>query len=236
MPRFSEDLDFILVRNKNDFNLEPYIEAIKKELTAFGFVVDAKVKNKAKSSKIESAFIKANSYNNFFEIKVPQVIAERTQKNEILKVKLEVDICPPYFCQSQVRHLLHPIPFYVRVLGIEDLFAGKVHAILARSWGDRVKGRDYYDFIWFVGQGTLLNLDHLKARLIETGFEGASRIKTIGEIKVLLDRHFQKVNFEKAKNDIFPFLSARERDSLALWNVEFFQDLVKQIGNDGQSR
>src|SRR5271168_5415411 len=46
LDRFSEDLDFSLLKQNKNFNLTPYLEAIKIELLGFGFSVTVEQKNK----------------------------------------------------------------------------------------------------------------------------------------------------------------------------------------------
>jgi predicted nucleotidyltransferase component of viral defense system len=227
VPRFSEDLDFSLIMPSSDFSLEPYINGIKNELEAFGFSVHAEKRIKKVKSGIESAFIKAETLENLLTIGIPENLSNRIQKNEVLKVKLEVDIDPPQFAEYEMRNVYIPIPFQVKLYTKESIFAGKIHALLCRNWKERVKGRDFYDFVWLAGQQIGCNLLHLKARLVQTGhFDNVESLDKAWLIKLLNDR-FADVNYERAKDDVRPFII--DSASLDLWNKEFFMELARNI-------
>src|SRR3989338_775093 len=146
LPRFSEDLDFSLLKPNNKFNLLPYYQAIQKELEAFGFQAEVEKKEKIDPT-IESAFIKAGTKNHLIKIQAPKEIIARIQSNQVLKIKVEVDTNPPGDHEIEVKDLFRPIPFQVKTMPLPDLFAGKIHAVLARKWGKRVKGRDFFDYL-----------------------------------------------------------------------------------------
>ncbi|MCF6289771.1 MAG: nucleotidyl transferase AbiEii/AbiGii toxin family protein [Desulfobacterales bacterium] len=227
LPRFSEDLDFSLLRTNLDFDLSKYYAAIVAELEGFGFEVEIKTKNRTVDSQIDSAFIKAGTRINFIKIKVPDRLLARLHSNQILKIKIEVDLDPPGNHGVEVKDIFRPIPFQVKTMPLADLFAGKIHAILARKWQTRVKGRDYYDYLWYLGRKSALNLKHLEARLLQSGhFNGPL---TIDIFQAMLSRKFQEVDIEKAKMDIAPFLNDREKAALDLWSNDYFMKTVKSI-------
>ena len=157
LNRFSEDLDFSLLKPDPEFTLAPYNQSICDELNAFGFTVEVKTKEKQVNTSIESAFIKANTKTQLMMIHAPQSLIQQTHGMHQLKIKMEVDTDPPAGFQTEVKTLLQPIPFSVKTYTLPDLFAGKIHALLCRPWKIRVKGRDWYDFIWYI---TLLTCDN----------------------------------------------------------------------------
>ncbi len=110
---------------------------------------------------------------------------------------------------------------------LSDLFAGKIHAILARKWKTRVKGRDYYDYIWYLGRKSALNLKHLEARLLQSGH--LSGPLTTDICQAMLTRKFQELDVENAKIDIAPFLNDREKATLDLWSNDYFMKTVERI-------
>ena len=59
--------------------------------------------------------------------------------------------------------------FNIRTMTLPNLYAGKMHALLFRNWKTRVKGRDWFDFEWYVKNNIPLNLDHLCQRMKENG-------------------------------------------------------------------
>lgn len=227
LTRFSEDLDFSLLRPNLNFDLSKYYAAIVAELEGFGFDVEIKTKNKTVDSQIDSAFIKAGTRINFIKIRVPDRLLMRLHSNQILKIKIEVDLNPPGNHGVEMKDIFRPIPFQVKTMPLADLFASKIHAILARKWQTRVKGRDYYDYLWYLGKKSALNLKHLEARLLQSGhFNGQL---TTDIFQAMLTRKFQELDIENAKMDIAPFLNDREKATLDLWSNDYFMKTVKSI-------
>jgi predicted nucleotidyltransferase component of viral defense system len=227
LPRFSEDLDFSLLRPDHNFDLSKYHAAIATELEGFGFDVEIQTKDKSVDSQIDSAFIKAGTIINFIRIKVPDRLLTQLHSNQILKIKIEVDLDPPGNHGIEVKDVFRPIPFQVKTMPIVDLFAGKIHAILARKWQTRVKGRDYYDYLWYLGRKSALNLNHLAARLRQSGHMNGELTTAI--FQAMLTQKFQELNIENAKRDIAPFLNDREKPTLDLWSNDYFVKTIKSI-------
>ncbi|MCH2533453.1 MAG: nucleotidyl transferase AbiEii/AbiGii toxin family protein [Bdellovibrionales bacterium] len=229
LNRFSEDMDFTLIKPDSKFDLSPHLKAIEEELLAFGFEVNVEKKKKKMKSQIESAFVKSDTKIQFIKIKAPDSIVQHTLSNEILKIKIEVDTDPPMNFKTEMKNLLRPIPFQVKTMTLDCLFAGKLHAILARKWKTRVKGRDYYDLIWYIGQKVQPNLEHLKSRLVQSGDWPSDKNFTKKELKKLLTEKFKTVNFDDAKKDVAPFLKSREQQSLTLWNQKYFLNICSHL-------
>ncbi|MFP5459941.1 MAG: nucleotidyl transferase AbiEii/AbiGii toxin family protein, partial [Bacteriovoracia bacterium] len=146
---------------------------------------------------------------------------------KLLKIKLEVDTRPPGGHGIEVLDLLRPVPFQVKTMPLPDLFAGKLHAVLARAWGNRVKGRDFFDYLWYLGRKTPLHLKHLEARLIQSGhYEGTLTPETF---KKILREKFASLDAVKAVADVAPFLAPRERAGLELWSKDYFIRTVDRI-------
>lgn len=230
LDRFSEDLDFSLLKPDKKFSIEPYCRAIQAELESIGLKVSVQKKVKTKKSFIESAFIKADTIENFINIKVPEGFVKILPKTHQLKVRFEVDINPPDTAPTEVKTLLVPIPFQVRIFTLPVLFAGKVHALLCRSWKNRVKGRDYYDFIWYVGKKVNLDLNHLEARMKQTGHLKPDEKLTFSRVSFLLKKKFSEVDFTQAKKDVLPFV--KDPQSLSLWSKKFFLGLISKVKID----
>lgn len=226
LPRFSEDIDFSLLSPDPNFNLDPHLEAIRAELAGFGFTFDVEIKAKQIQTAIDSAFIKGETRVNLLSIGAPDSLRDRFPSTQKLKIKLEVDTDPPPGAVHEVKTLLVPIPFQVRLFELPCLFAGKLHAILCRSWKNRVKGRDYYDFIWYLGKGVPCHLSHLQARMEQSGhWDGAELDLPV--LKARLQERFEEIDFEQAKEDVRPFI--RDPDALALWSSEFFVSLLDRL-------
>jgi predicted nucleotidyltransferase component of viral defense system len=227
LDRFSEDLDFSLLKPQPGFRLEPYLGAIKAELASLGIAVKVEARDKRVETAIDSAFIKAGTREHLLRIPVPDALSSRVHLDSILKVKLDVDTDPPGDFETEAKVLLQPIPFAVNTFQQPDLFAGKLHAILHRGWKTRVKGRDYYDVVWYLARGTKVRLAHLEARLRQTGGWSGERQLGLAELKGLLSARFAKVDFEAAKKDVLPYL--RDADAVTLWSREFFEGLLARV-------
>jgi len=227
LDRFSEDLDFSLLKPDAHFSLQPYLNAIKAELNALDFSVTVMTKDKNIETSIESAFIKANTKEHLLKIKVPEIISDRMHLNANLNIKLEVDTDPPPGFKIEAKTLLQPIPFSINTYTLPDLFAGKLHAILQRRWRNRVKGRDYYDFVWFIGRDIPVHLKHLEERLRQTGgFIGDNDLK-YADLIALLEKQMANLDIEAAKKDIAPFL--RDKAAISLWSNDFFSSLLSRL-------
>ncbi len=227
LSRYSEDLDFSLLSPKIGFSIKHYLNTIRNEFEAFGFPVEIEEKTKKHSSPIESAFIKANTIQNLMTVGAPKELVNSNHRNSVLKVRIEIDIDPPPFADFETKTLLVPIPYQVKLYSKECLFAGKIHALLCREWKTRVKGRDFYDFIWFVGLGIKCNLLHLKARMVQTGHWQDSNDLDQPMLITLLKEKFEQVNFENARDDVRPFIL--DSKALDLWDRPFFIALADQV-------
>ncbi len=226
LDRFSEDLDFSLLQADKNFNFMPYNQAIIDELSSFGFDVHIEVKNKNIQTNIESAFIKATTQKQLILIEAHTHITNRIHHMHTLKIKMEVDTDPPQGFQTEVKTLLLPIPFSVKTMTQPNLFAGKIHAILCRPWQTRVKGRDWYDLVWYVARNTPVNLDHLRERLIQTNTWSKGKL-SLDELLALLENKIEETDFDNAKVDILPFI--RDKQTVDLWSNDFFKHIIHQI-------
>lgn len=226
LPRFSEDIDFSLMERKPDFSLSAYLSGLRTELSGFGFEVDV-VSSGRLDSPIESAFVKANTRYHLLQVKPGSVLASTVPANQLLKIKLEVDTDPPGEFDTEVLPVLEPIPFSVRTLPLPDLFAGKIHCVLFRRWKSRVKGRDWYDLIWFLRKRVPLHLAHLEERMRQSGDWQEEGKVSIEDLLRLYDERVAQVDFSRAAADVLPFIhDPRELD---LWSATFFSALRERI-------
>ena len=138
-----------------------------------------------------------------------------------------MDTDPPPLARYEVLTLLTPIPFQVRLFDLPCLFAGKLHAILCREWKAQVKGRDFYDFVWYLGRRIRCDVRHLQARMEQTGHWQASEDLDAVHLRRLLTRRFEQVDIDQARSDIRPFI--RDDAELALWDRPFFQSLAGRV-------
>jgi hypothetical protein len=227
LPRFSEDLDFSLLSPDPDFDLAPYLEAIRTELASLGFSFEVESKTKRVASAIESAFIKGETRVNLLSIGAPGTLRDRLPKPLRIRIRLEIDTDPPPGADYDVETLLVPIPFQVKLFTLPCLFAGKLHAVLCRDWRARVKGRDFYDFVWYLGRDVPCHLAHLQKRMEQTGHWVGSETLGLPALKKRLRERFDEIDFEQAKADVRPFI--RDDAELALWSREFFRGLIDRV-------
>lgn len=227
LDRFSEDLDFSLEIPDPDFNLDVYLPAVEKELQSYGFHFQAESKNKAAASDIQSAFVKGGTREHMLLCYADEQLARSIGGNERIKIKVEVDTTPPPYADFERKFRLLPIPYEVNLYDAPSLFAGKIHAVICRAWKSRVKGRDLYDYVFYMARRTPVNFRHLKARLMDSGFEGAEGIMTIEQIREILFQRFAAIDFSQAKADVLPFI--RNPASLDAWSAELFQDMTRQL-------
>lgn len=227
LDRFSEDLDFSLLEPKPDFDLARYSEALQVEMRSFGFEVTVEVKGKSKPRAVQSAFIKSNTLQQLLVIEVSEGLVQTVPRGQVLKIRLEVDTDPPPGFSTEVHYLLHPIPFPVKSYSLPDLFAGKMHALLCRRWKTRVKGRDWYDFVWFVANHPKLHLSHLERRMVQTGDWKEGEVLTGERLLGLLEEIIAVVDLGKARQEVEPFVS--NADALAVWSKEFFTNISRRV-------
>lgn len=227
LNRFSEDLDFSLLSPNRHFDLTPYNTAVKTELNSFGFSAEVETKLKQQEDNtIRSAFIKANTHQQFLNIQVEHAFIKKIHHQKTIKIKMEVDVDPPLKFHTETKLLLEPIPFGVHTFTLPCLFAGKLHALLCRAWKNRVKGRDWYDFIWYIGKKIKPDLMHLQERLIQTKHWPNNKLLDSAQLKILLLERIQKIDFEQAKQDVLPFVT--DAASVTLWSQDFFMAIVNQ--------
>lgn len=227
LDRFSEDMDFSLLTPMDDFDLSAYTTALQKELAAFGFDVRIHQRDKSAESAVQSAFLKANTLNQLLVIETSEELLKTVHRGQILKIKLEIDTDPPPEFETHTRYLLQPIPFAVRTYTLPDLFAGKMHAILCRRWKNRVKGRDWYDLVWYAANHPQLHLAHLEQRMRQSGHWKDRHQLTPELFKQLLSQAVDKLVVDQARKEVEAFI--RDQKSLAIWSQEFFQDIADRI-------
>ncbi len=226
LDRFSEDLDFTLLKPNNEFDFTPFLEGLKKELFSLGFSMEVTKKTKSVETSIVSAFMKMNTIEFYLAIDEEKK-AKKTIHNEKIQIKLEVDIDPPGYARVENQLVLNPVTFYVLTLHKSDLFAGTMSAILYRSWKGRVKGRDWYDLIWYIQNQIPLSLPYLEACMRQLGHLKSDANLTKDQLIELLNTKIQLFDWESAKLDMRPFIADPQK--LDIWSPQFFSNLINHI-------
>ena len=215
LNRFSEDMDFTLLKEDNSFYFEHYFQPIIDQFALVGRKVEINKNKKEKKifGKVESAFLKDNTdvYDLSFQ----------TEKS--IRVKIEVDTIPPLKFTTEQRLLLQPKSFMTRCVTLPDLFAGKMHALAFRVWKNRIKGRDWYDFEWYVRNGIPLDWNHLQERIRQ--FNGQEM--TLEEFKTTLRERLSGTDINRVKEDVLPFLN--NPGELDIWTNDYFLLLADQM-------
>ena len=214
LRRFSEDMDFTLTEKNPEIHLEDYFPQIIEAFKLTGREVEIKKKEKKTFGRVESAFLKDNTdvYDITFQ----------TEKS--LKVKIELDTDPPLGFGTEQKILFKPFSFMVRCVTLTDLFAGKMHALLYRNWKTRVKGRDWYDFEWYVGNKIPLDFVHLQKRIKEFNGVDLSKNDFISRLKERL----ATTNIDLVKQDVLRFLQT-DSQTLDIWSNDYFLQLADMI-------
>jgi len=224
LDRFSEDLDFSLMEEEPDFDIKEYFPILEKEIRAFGLNVKINEKEKTRDSNIRSAFLKGNTKEHLLLFYSGESEFASVPKNEIIKIKFEVDVKPPKYATFERKYRLQPVPYDVNLYDEPSLFAGKLHAVIGRSWNNRVKGRDLYDYVFYLSKGVAVNLKHLRERLIQSGHIDEQTNCPLDEIKQRLYERFDTIDFKQAKADVEPFI--RDTMMLNIWSADFFKQIT----------
>lgn len=226
LNRFSEDLDFALLEPNPDFDLSKYYSFIEKEVQAYGLNLSISEKEKTKDSNIMSAFLKGDTKEHIL-IFFPNENMQNTTSLKNIKIKFEVDINPPAGAKYELKYKLLPSPHQVRLYEEGSLFAGKIHAILCRNWNYRTKGRDLYDYIFYLSKNTSVNLELIREKLIDSNVLKKEDMFDIDVLKEMLNNKFKEINYTNAKEDVITFIE--DKDSLNLWSEDFFKEITKEL-------
>ena len=213
LHRFSEDMDFSLLAPNENFDFTHYFQPIIDQFAMVGREVEIRKKDKKNFGKVESAFLKDNTdvYDITFQ----------TEKS--VKIKIEVDTQPPLKFQTEQKLLLLPQSFMTRCFTLPALFAGKMHALVYRAWKNRVKGRDWYDFEWYVRHNVPLDFTHLCERALQFNHEEPDKETFLQK----LNERLATADMNQIKADVLPFV--RNSKELDIWSNDYFMELAKMI-------
>ena len=227
LDRFSEDLDFALVTKNKEFELSKFFGYIEKELKAYGINLEIHSKQKQINSNITSAFLKGDTLEHILKFFPSEENHVYNKLLKDLKIKFEVYINPPIGATYEYKYKVLPSPHEIRLYDKESLFAGKIHAILCRGWKIRTKGRDLYDYIFFLANNTKVNVELVKNKLIESNYIDKNDKFDINILKELLIEKFSQINYNDSKEDVIPFI--KNVEFLDIWSKEFFINITEKI-------
>ncbi len=222
LPRFSEDLDFVLFEPNPNFVWGPYFNELKLEFESFGFSIEAADRSQA-GNAVKKAFLKENSFGQVLDL----VYARNRSDEQTIKIKLEVDTNPPAGSTFETKLAKFPFPFSIVTQTLPSLFAGKVHALLAREY---IKGRDWFDLTWYVTRNALINYSLLNEALYQQG-PWSQQDLNVDKDWVLesLRGKIRSIDWNLARKDVEGFLKPRELMSTELWSSDFFEEFIQTM-------
>lgn len=227
LDRFSEDLDFSLVTPNDNFDIKEYFSYIENEANSLGLNFKVEEKVKEVDSNIKSAFLKGGTKEHIIIFYENDIDLKHVNSRKLIKIKFEIDINPPAYATLENKFRLLPYPYQVKLYDMPSLFAGKIHAVLCRGWKNRVKGRDLYDYVFYLSKNAKVNLKHLKARMVQTDHFDEKEELTIEKLKEMLNKKFSNINYQNAKEDVVAFI--KDKRKLDLWSKDFFIDITSNL-------
>lgn len=227
LDRFSEDLDFSLMTTDTSFDLNKYFPLLEREIKSFGLNVKIEKKEKTIDSYIKSAFLKGNTKEHLLMFYSDDNLIKGINPDELIKVKFEIDTNPPDYATFEKQYRITPRPYEIGLYDLPSLFAGKIGAVLCRAWKSRTKGRDLYDYIFYLQKNAKFNLKHLQARLVQTGFIEEDKDLTLEDVKEMLCVKFDTIDYETAKKDVENFI--KDKNVLDIWSADFFKAITKNL-------
>ncbi|MGQ0800247.1 MAG: nucleotidyl transferase AbiEii/AbiGii toxin family protein [Pseudomarimonas sp.] len=222
LPRFSEDLDFILKSPDASFDWARYLRPLTEVLDEFGMKCEVLDKSRMDRA-VRMALLKDDSIGQQLDLSFVHGPTDRS-----LRIKLEIDVNPPAGSGFAHSYLDFPLDFEVTHQDLPSNFALKIHALLCRRF---LKGRDWFDFGWYVAQGIHPNLALLQAALIQQGpWQGRSITVDTGWLQVALLERIAAIDWQAAAEDVRRFLDATQQNSLRLWSAGFMSAKVERLG------
>ncbi|MFA6568582.1 MAG: nucleotidyl transferase AbiEii/AbiGii toxin family protein [Victivallales bacterium] len=224
LNRFSEDLDFILKKTNRDFKLQIYLQSLSEELRAYGYNVDITDRSKT-GIAVKKAFIKDDSIGKVLQVNH----AGKNGPFRKIRIKLEIDTNPPPGSETEIKYLDFPFVSSVTVQDKPSLFAGKVHALLCREY---IKGRDWYDFLWYTSQRVKINCKFLASALKQQGsWKGQDIDVNMDWCMAELEKAIKSIDWKTTAEDVRRFVRVAEQPSLNLWSKELFLAQLGKIYN-----
>lgn len=222
LQRFSEDLDFACLLPNHAFDLQHYLKTLTDEFSSFGYAISIQDRSKA-GQTVRKAFLKDDSIGKILLLQYPQL----TRITKKILIKLEVDTNPPAGSTTELKYLDFPLPFSIQTKDLPSSFAGKTHALLCRSY---LKGRDWYDFIWYVARGTPINYQLLTNAIDQIGpWQGQKTVINKNWLLNQFEKKIISINWEQAAQDVMRFLKPIDQQTTKLWSRSFFISRLEKL-------
>lgn len=189
MRRYSEDLDFSLVK-KQKYNFKTLISQLVYELRQYNLNVEPKNKE---SSTVHNSFLKFPDLLNKLGL--------TGVKKLNLSIKVEIDTNPPNGWHSALIPITDSFVFVVNSFDLPSLYATKLHACLFRRF---TKGRDFYDLVWYLGKKIEPNYILLNNAVKQTEKKNLRIGQT--NLKQFIRDKLKKTDFDLVRKDVERFL------------------------------
>lgn len=221
LPRFSEDLDFSATEQQQDFKWKKYLAELLIEFEAYGLEVEIRDRSDL-PNPIKKAFLKQNSFAKLLSLKY-----ERNKSiSPVANIRLEIDTQPPEGWRRNTKYVDFPLPYSVLAFDLSTMFAGKINALLTRKF---TKGRDWFDFIWYLNQKIDINFIFLQNSLAQFNWDLPSENIDLHWVKRTLKEKIEEIDWTKAKEDVEFLLREIDQSTLKHWNADFFYHYLDKL-------
>ena len=220
LDRFSEDLDFALRNSDSKFDIQTYLERVVETMHWYGCNMEISGKDRT-DGNIKSRTLKDDNIQKVLTLEHNLNVRKK------IKIKVDIDIDPPRYAKFEANYMDFPMDFMIMTHDLTSLFSGKCHALLCRRFS---KGRDWYDYLWYIKKNVQINLKMLEDALKQFGpWKNKNIMVTESWLKKELHKKIQTIKWDDIKKDISRFIKSREREGLELWHKEFFIKKTNKI-------
>ena len=224
LERFSEDLDFCQLTDVPP-NPEIISNFIEKEFKSMGldFHVTTRTRN---ASNINIFYVKGNKRDTMKLFGFPEDMLNLVNPDAIINIKMDMDTETPEGFGFTHEYKTSPFNYSVTILNKPSLFAAKTSAVISRHWKNRTKGRDLFDFEWYIKNNTPLNTVYLVNNLLREGIISSSDTSE-DELLTVLKERFESIDYDSAILDLYPFINYDKIPNN--WSPDYFINLSKKI-------
>lgn len=221
LPRFSEDLDFVLKTPNSKFNWGKYTEQLTRVFNLFN--IEPEIVDRTKTNTtVQKLFLKDTSIGKIINFQFHH------HQQRKLMIKFEIDTNPPFGAKEEIKFLEFPQDYAISAQDLGSNFSGKCHALLCRKY---IKGRDWFDFAWYVSRKTPVNFNLLSAAINQNGPWKDKKIHVDAPwLLTQLKNKIETVDWTQASVEVTRFLSPEYQSTLKLWSKNFFLEKVSKMG------
>ncbi|OPL19089.1 MAG: hypothetical protein AVO35_12505 [Candidatus Aegiribacteria sp. MLS_C] len=213
LPRFSEDLDFLLREPDEGFDWKIYEDKLLATFSRYDIRLEIRRKPREKGT-IRAIMLIESSL----------AVSDSSGRPGYTRIRLEIDTSPPSGATAETGFLDFPVPHEVSVMDLPSSFALKCHALLCRNW---MKGRDWFDLLWFCSRNVRPNLRLFSSSMEQTGpWAGQAVPESEDWLVQRLREKVMETDLEQAARDVLPFLRAEERETVRNWSSEMFLHFI----------